>query len=279
MRTSVLRPATLQLYAINGVITMTVPISRRTLLKGLVASGVYQLAASSSSAGLLHKHADAGWVKGKMSGAQALVETLIQEGTDCVFGIPGAQENELWDAMKSKGLGYLLCTHEFSAAGMADGAARVTGKPGVLCVVPGPGLTNSLGGIGEALLDSIPLVCIIGDVARGDKYRPFQLHELPQVGLAKQVTKEVVEVSNVADIPDAVRRAFYVAKSGEPGPAAVVVPYNLLIESHHFDSGPVGDPPVPFDEGSFNAAVALLSDRKLHWGIYAGLGCMNYSDA
>src|SRR5262249_12800825 len=91
-------------YEINGVITMTIPISRRTLLKGLVASGVYQLAASSSSAGLLHKHADAGWVKGKMSGAQALVETLIQEGTDCVFGIPGAQENELWDAMKSKGL-------------------------------------------------------------------------------------------------------------------------------------------------------------------------------
>jgi acetolactate synthase-1/2/3 large subunit len=266
----------LHLPSINGVITMTFPISRRTLLKGLVAGGVYQLTSSAASAGLIHKNGDAAWVKGKMTGAQAVVETLIAEGTDCVFGIPGAQENELWDAMKSKGLGYLLCTHEFSAAGMADGVARVTGKPGVLCVVPGPGVTNSLGGISEALLDSVPLVAVVGDVARGDKYRPFQLHEIPQIGLLKQVTKETIEVGSVADIPDAIRRAFYVAKSGEPGPAAVVVPYNLLIEAHHFDSGPVGDPPVPFDDGSFNAALALLSDRKLCWGIYAGQGCMDY---
>src|SRR6185436_12248470 len=112
--------------------------------------------------------------------AIALVETLHSEGTDCVFGIPGAQENELWDAMKSKGLGYLLCTHEFSAAAMADGAARATGRPGVLCVVPGPGLTNSLSGIGEALLDSVPLVCIVGDVANGARNRPFQVHCLNQ---------------------------------------------------------------------------------------------------
>src|SRR5207248_7892214 len=129
----------------------------------------------------------------------------------CVFGIPGAQENELWDTMKSKGLGYLLVTHEFSAAAMADGYARSTGKPGVLCVVPGPGVTNSLSGIGEALLDSVPLVCIVGDVARGDKYRPFQVHELPQVALLKPVTKCVLEVSHVAEIPGAVRRAFQIA--------------------------------------------------------------------
>src|SRR5713226_8478438 len=67
-----------------------------------------------------------GLVSGKMTGAQALVETLIQEGVDCVYGIPGAQNNELWDTMKSKGLGYLLVTHEFSAAAMADGYARST---------------------------------------------------------------------------------------------------------------------------------------------------------
>src|SRR5262249_61430704 len=103
-----------------------------------------------------------------MTGAQALVETLLQEGTECVYGIPGAQENELWDVMKSKHLGYMLVTHEFSAAAMADGYARSKGKPGVLSVVPGPGVTNSLSGIGEALLDSVPLVCVVGDVARGD---------------------------------------------------------------------------------------------------------------
>src|SRR5262249_59786794 len=120
-----------------------------------------------------------GWVTGSMTGAQALVETLQREGTECVFGIPGAQENELWDTMKTKNLPYLLVTHEFSAAAMADGYARSTGKPGVLCIVPGPGLTNSLTGIGEALLDSIPMVCIVGDVANGDKFRPFQVHGLP----------------------------------------------------------------------------------------------------
>src|SRR5262245_32607272 len=137
---------------------MTFPISRRTLLKGMVASGVAPLLPELPAvAG--HKPAQIDGVKGQMTGAMALVETLIQEGTDCVFGIPGAQENELWDAMKTKGLDYLLCTHEFSASIMADGAARATGKPGVLTVVPGPGLTNALTGIGEALLDSIPTEC------------------------------------------------------------------------------------------------------------------------
>lgn len=257
---------------------MTLPISRRTLLKGLVASGVLHAATPAVPAGLVRHRGDDGSVRGHMTGAEALVEALIKEGTDCVFGIPGVQENEIWDAMKTKGLPYLLCTHEFSAATMADGAARSTGKPGVLSIVPGPGLTNALTGIGEALLDSIPLVCIVGDVARGDKYRPFQVHELPQVGLVKQVTKDVFAVEHVSEIPDAVRKAFLVAKSGEPGPTAVVIPYTLLIDAHKFDSPPLGPPGVPFDEQAFQIALGWLSDHKLRFGIYAGLGCMDYPD-
>ena len=85
-----------------------------------------------------------GFVQGHMTGAEALVETLQSEGCDWVYGIPGAQENELWDTLKEKGVPYLLVAHEFSAACMADGYARSTGRPGVLCVVPGPGVTNSL---------------------------------------------------------------------------------------------------------------------------------------
>jgi acetolactate synthase-1/2/3 large subunit len=214
-----------------------------------------------------------------MTGAKALVETLIQEGTECVFGIPGAQENELWDTLKTRGLGYLLVTHEFSAACMADGYARSTGKPGVICIVPGPGVTNSLGGIGEALLDSIPLVCIVGDVARGDKYHPFQLHELPQAGLLQQMTKRVIEVQQAAEIPQAVRQAFQLAQCGEPGPVAVIIPYNLLIDTHHYDSPPLGAPALVLDETAFGCALQLLTNRKLRIGIYAGLGCMNYSCA
>src|SRR6516165_1039496 len=197
---------------------MHTPLSRRDLLKTVTAGCIASMAQQADA-----KPKSSGVVAGHMTGAEALVETLQQEGTACVFGIPGAQSNELWDTMKSKGLSHVLVTHEFSASIMADGYARATGKPGVLCVVPGPGLTNALSGIGEALLDSIPLVCIVADVARGEKAKPFQVHELPQVGLVKQVTKDVIEVHDVNEIPEAVRRAFFVARCGEPGPAAVVV--------------------------------------------------------
>src|SRR6266508_704864 len=131
-------------------------LTRQTLLQGAAVAGGLLLASRvPARAGVIRR--SPGFIEGKMTGAQAVVETLIQEGCECVFGIPGAQENELWDAMKSKGLPYLLVTHEFSAACMADGYARSTGKAGVICVVPGPGVTNSLSGIAEALIDSVPM--------------------------------------------------------------------------------------------------------------------------
>src|SRR5262245_19904539 len=156
---------------------------------------------------------DTGTVRGHLTGAEAVVETLIQEGVGCVFGIPGAQQNELWDTMKSRRLGYLLVTHEFSAAAMADGYARSTGKPGCLCIVPGPGLTNSLSALGESLLDSIPVVCVVGDVANGCRARPFQVHSLDQAALLRPVTKELFTVERVGDIAIVLRHAFQLAAS------------------------------------------------------------------
>ncbi len=257
---------------------MSFPLSRRELLKTIVLPALAPMVIGPSAlraGGSFRRHIP-GTVSGFMTGAKALVEALIQNGTQCVYGIPGAQENELWDAMKIKGLDYLLVTHEFSAAAMADGCARSTGRPGVISVVPGPGLTNSLTGIGEALLDSVPLVCIVGDVARGDKYKPFQVHSLPQVELLRPVTKEVFAIEHVAQIPDAVNQAFCLAQSGEPGPVGVVVPYNLFIETHHFNS-PTLAPTLTFDADAFGQALALLSDGKLRVGIYAGMGCMDAS--
>src|SRR5262249_59022605 len=135
------------------------PLPRRDLLKTVAVAGLAAaLPETVAHAGEPEPAAGPGWIVGQMTGAQVLVEAVRQEGTDVVFGIPGAQDNEFWDTMKSKGLPYLLVTHEFSASTMADGYARATGKPGVLCVVPGPGVTNALTGIGEALLDSVPLV-------------------------------------------------------------------------------------------------------------------------
>jgi acetolactate synthase I/II/III large subunit len=253
--------------------------SRRGLFRGAATVGGAALAAT-STAGPMEQARQAkhpGWVFGHMTGAQALVEALLLECVGCVYGIPGAQENELWDTFKEKELPYLLVTHEFSAACMADGYARSTGRPGVLCTVPGPGVTNSLTGLGEALLDSSPLVAIVGDVANGEKAMPFQVHSLNQTELLRSVCKCVYPVQTVAQIPGAVRQAFIAATSGEPGPVAVVVPYNLFIEGHDFRCPPPALPAPPFDEAAFQNALAILADPKARVGIYAGMGCMDFS--
>ena len=153
-----------------------------------------------------------------MTGAQALSRRCSPRASACVFGIPGAQENELWDTFKEKHVPYLLVTHEFSAACMADGYARSTGRPGVLCVVPGPGVTNSLTGLGEALLDSVA-----GGVPSSATWptatstSPFQVHCLDQVDLLKPVTKCVFPVQHVGEIPGAVRQAFAAGDGGRAG--------------------------------------------------------------
>src|SRR5438132_570472 len=97
------------------------------------------------------------------------------------------------------------------------------------------------------------------------------------VGQLQQVTKGVFAVDKVSGIPDAVRQAFALACSCEPGPVAVVIPYPLFIESCKFNCPPAGPPPPPFDEDAFQKALQLLSNRKVRIGIYAGLGCMNYA--
>lgn len=253
--------------------------SRRGLLEGVALAGGVLAAKSTEARPVARlRHHDDGEVVGKMTGAQALALALATEGVGCIYGIPGAQENELWDTFKEKNVPYLLVTHEFSAACMADGYARSTGKPGVLCVVPGPGVTNSLSGLGEALLDSSPIVAIVGDVANGEKAHPFQVHCLNQVDLLKPVCKCVYPVQHVSQIPGTIRQAFATAMSGEPGPVAVVVPYNLFIETADFHTPAPYVPDTAWDDAAFARAVALLSDRKHRVGIYAGAGCMEYGD-
>jgi acetolactate synthase-1/2/3 large subunit len=243
-------------------------LTRREFLKSAPVSAL-------AGAPIRPGSANDGWVRGKLTGAQTAAAVLLAEGCGCVFGIPGAQENELWDAFKQVGVPYLLATHEFSAACMADGWARSTGKAGVLCVVPGPGLTNSLSGLGEALLDSVPIVCLVGDVANGEHYKPFQVHCLPTVDLLKPVTKAVLAVKCVEEIAGAIRSAYHLAASGEPGPVAVVVPYNLLMVKTPVASPPSAPPASPLDEPALHRALELLADRSLRVGIYAGFGCMD----
>ena len=217
-------------------------------------------------------------MSGSMTGARALVETLLSEGVPCVFGIPGAQENELWDEMKSRGLGYLLVTHEFSAACMADGVSRSTGRPGVICIVPGPGLTNALTGIGEALLDSVPMVCIVGDVARGDKYKPFQVHELPQVGLLQQVTKGVFDAATrrrdsgrrPAGVPAGPAR-----RTGADRRRRSVQPVDRHARFYCPPSGPPRGAVRRRQRSPARCSCCAIASCRV--GIYAGLGCMDYT--
>jgi acetolactate synthase I/II/III large subunit len=255
--------------------TMNHSLNRRDVLKAITAAGV--LAVLPRMSAEASGEAPGGWITGKMSGAEALVAALQLEGTDVVFGIPGAQDNELWDTMKSKCLSYLLVTHEFSASTMADGYARATGKVGVCCIVPGPGVTNALSGIAEAWLDSIPMAVIVTDVDHGPMAHAFQVHEINNIGLLQQVTKGVYKVDKIEQIPDAVRQAFTLARIGEPGPVAVVVQYPFFIAEANFNSAPLPPPPPPFSEEPFQRALEKICDQKYRVGIIAGLGCMDYS--
>lgn len=218
-------------------------------------------------------------VQGRMTGAQAASAALCCHGVSCLFGIPGAQSNELWDALKAHGVPYLLVSHEMSASVMADAAARVTGEVGVYCVVPGPGLTNAMTGIGEALHDSVPIVGIIADIKRGPHAPIGQVHGLPNGALLRPINKAVFEVEHASQIPGAICQAFQIARAGEPGPTAVVIPFPLLTEVWDFDEPLPPPPPPPFDEAAYRHALGMLADRSQRVGIYAGMGCLDAGPA
>ncbi|MDX2036020.1 MAG: thiamine pyrophosphate-binding protein [Isosphaeraceae bacterium] len=251
---------------------------------GVGAAGVAATLAASDEAGaalLPGQSARSGHVPGvrgvfgRMTGAQSAVAALLAEGVPCVFGVPGAQNNEFWDAMKSMGQPYLLVTNEMSCSVMADASARVTGCVGVFSVVPGPGLTNAMSGIGEALLDSVPIVGLITDVSRGPNKPAFQVHSLPNAPIARSVSKATLEVRHQGQIPGAIHEAFRLARAGEPGPVTVMLPYDLLLETWDYDH-PVPPPyATAFDEAGYRKAVHLLSDRRKRVGIYAGGGCVD----
>jgi acetolactate synthase-1/2/3 large subunit len=208
-----------------------------------------------------------------MTGAQAAAAALRCEQVRCVFGIPGAQNNELWDAFKAYGQPYFLVAHEASASVMADAAARATGEVGVFCVVPGPGLTNALTGIGEALLDGVPVVGIVTDVNLAPGAQVGQVHGLANEALLRPVVKTVLAVRHHAEIPAAIFHAMRLARADEPGPVAVLIPYPLYMEVWNYDQPPPPPLPVPFDEPGYRRVLCHLQDRRRRVGIYAGLGC------
>jgi len=163
----------------------------------------------------------------KMSGAQALVKSLVAEGVDVVFGYPGGVVLPIFDALYDAGeIRTVLTRHEQGATHAADGYARVTGRPGVVIVTSGPGAANTVTGIANAYMDSVPLVVFTGQVA-SHVLGTDAFQETDITGITIPITKHNYLVTDPADIPEIVREAFHIATTGRPGPVLVDIPVDM----------------------------------------------------
>ena len=210
-----------------------------------------------------------------MSGARMLVECLAREGVDCMFGYPGGVTLPFYDVLYDCAIKHVLVRHEENAAFAAEGYARATGKVGVCCATSGPGATNLTTGLVDALLDSIPIVAITGQVSTkligSDAFQ-----EADTFGITRSATKHNYLVKNLADLPRIVHEAFYVASTGRPGPVLVDIAKDVFQGQGHYE--PVNSIHLPgykvFTEGhtgQIKRAAQLIqeSSRPL---VYSGGG-------
>ena len=163
----------------------------------------------------------------KITGAQAFIESLRQEGVKDVFGYPGGAVLDIFDAlMDASDIHFVLTRHEQGAVHAADGYARATGRTGVCIVTSGPGATNTVTGVATACMDSIPLVVFTGQVSThligNDAFQEADI-----VGITRPCTKHNYLVKDVADLPRVIKEAFYIARTGRPGPVLVDIPKNV----------------------------------------------------
>ncbi len=162
-----------------------------------------------------------------VSGARMLLECLVREGVDCIFGYPGGVTLPLYDALYDHHIRHILVRHEENAAFAAQGYARATGRVGVCCATSGPGATNLVTGLVNALMDSTPLVALTGQVAvKFIGSDGFQ--EADTFGISRSCTKHNYLIKNIADLPQIIHEAFYIAATGRPGPVLVDLPKDVL---------------------------------------------------
>ena len=207
-------------------------------------------------------------MKQNITGAQALMESLLHEGVDTIFGYPGGAIIPVFDAMYdySDKLHYILTRHEQGATHAAQGYARVSGKVGVCIVTSGPGATNTITGIGDALMDSTPMVVITGQVGKS-LLGTDAFQEIDLVGITQPITKWSYQIRDEKEIPWAVARAFYIAKSGRPGP--VVLDFAKNAQTAKFDFEPATCnfirsylPNHPLDKEAVKNAATLINQAK-----------------
>ena len=211
-----------------------------------------------------------------LSGAQALIQSLAREGVEVVFGLPGVQIMEIYDALyEQPGIRLITVRHEQSAAYMADGYARTTGRVGVALVVPGPGALNAAAAVGTAYATSSPVMLISGQVdsAMLGQNRGA-LHEVnDQLDVFRPITKWNARTTNAEEIPNLVHMAMQQVLDGRPRPVEIEVPFDILPGSYDIDllerEGTIKQSPDP---ARVKEAVELLAkaERPLIW---AGGGC------
>ncbi len=165
----------------------------------------------------------------ELSGAKALIKALEKEGVDVIFGMPGGANLPIYDELYSSNIRHILIRHEQSAAHMADGYARVKRKAGVCLATSGPGATNLVTGIATAYMDSSPIIAITGQVPR-EMIGKDAFQECDIVGICTSITKYCFQPMSAKIIPEVVKKAFYIAESGRPGPVLIDVPKDVQQE-------------------------------------------------
>jgi acetolactate synthase-1/2/3 large subunit len=172
-------------------------------------------------------HAADGKTPVRMNGAQALVKSLELEGVEVVFGYPGGAILPVYDPILDAKLRHVLVRHEQGAGHAASGYAHATGKPGVCMVTSGPAATNVVTPLADAYLDSVPMVCITGQVALA-AIGTDAFQECDTTGITRSITKHNMLVTRAEDIPRAIKEAFYIATTGRPGPVLVDIPKDIV---------------------------------------------------
>ena len=221
------------------------------------------------------------------SGADILVEALTDLGVEIVFGYPGGAVLPIYDALfradaNGSRIKHILVRHEQAATHAAEGYARSTGKPGVVLVTSGPGATNAVTGITDALMDSIPLVVITGQVPTA-LIGTDAFQEADTVGITRHCTKHNYLVKDPAQLGATIHEAFHIATSGRPGPVVVDIPKDVQVATAHYvKPGPIQHktyrPQVKADRSAIEAAVEMLAaaDRPI---LYTGGGIVNSGPA
>ncbi|EKM22100.1 acetolactate synthase, large subunit, biosynthetic type [Vibrio sp. HENC-03] len=164
-----------------------------------------------------------------LSGAEMVVQSLVEESVEQIFGYPGGSVLDIYDALHAKTdqIKHVLVRHEQAATHMADGYARATGKPGVVLVCSGPGATNTITGIATAYMDSIPMIVISGNVPN-NLIGNDAFQECDIVGVSRPVVKHSFLVKKAEDIPETIKKAFYISTTGRPGPVVIDLPKDIL---------------------------------------------------